>query len=200
LIRDSQGDWKIIFEENIQVERLPVNRDRIAATQTVDQLEVYLVPNVAGSQGVPVVGMSPGQVASNLSNQQEQMFNFINNWLTSWQNQDVNAYFNYYQDNFRTYNFLSTSAWEQDRMTKIVRPSYIELRMSDFEVLQETVNEAVIQFSLEYRSAYYADRTLKEVLLTRDGNGNFQISNELNRQIETLPIYRRINIAVSSIF
>jgi type II secretory pathway predicted ATPase ExeA/murein L,D-transpeptidase YafK len=164
LIRDSQGDWKIIFEENIQVERLPVNRDRIAATQTVDQLEVYLVPNVAGSQGVPVVGMSPGQVASNLSNQQEQIFNFINNWLTSWQNQDVNAYFNYYQDNFRTYNFLSTSAWEQDRMTKIVRPSYIELRMSDFEVLQETVNEAVIQFSLEYRSAYYADRTLKEVL------------------------------------
>ncbi len=72
--------------------------------------------------------------------------------------------------------------------------------MSDFEVLQETVNEAVIQFSLEYRSDYYADRTLKEVILTRDGNGNFQISNELNRQIETLPIYRRINIAVSSIF
>ena len=200
LIRDSQGEWKIIFEENIQIERLPVNRERLAATQTADQLEVYLVPTVAGSQGVPVIGMSPSQVAGNLSNQQQQMFNFISNWLTSWQNQDVNAYFNYYQDNFRAYNFLSTSAWEQDRMTKIARPSYIDLKMSDFEVLQETANEAVIQFSLEYRSAYYADRTLKEVLLTKDSRGNLQISNELNRQIETLPIYRRINNAVSSIF
>jgi hypothetical protein len=155
---------------------------------------------VESSQGVPIVGMSPEQVAGNLSEQQQQMFNFINNWLISWQDQDVNAYFNHYQDNFMTYNFLSTNAWEQDRMTKINRPSYIELRMSDFEVLQETANEAVIQFSLEYRSAYYADRTLKEVLLTRDNNGNLQISNELNRQIETLPIYRRINNAVSSIF
>ena len=200
LIRDSQGEWKIIFEENIQIERLPVNRERLAATQTADQLEVYLVPTVAGSQGVPVIGMSPSQVAGNLSNQQQQMFNFISNWLTSWQNQDVNAYFNYYQDNFRAYNFLSTSAWEQDRMTKIARPSYIDLKMSDFEVLQETANEAVIQFSLEYRSACYADRTLKEVLLTKDSRGNLQISNELNRQIETLPIYRRINNAVSSIF
>lgn len=200
LIRDSQGEWKTIFEENIQIERLPVNRERLAATQTADQLEVYLVPTVAGSQGVPVIGMSPSQVAGNLSNQQQQMFNFISNWLTSWQNQDVNAYFNYYQDNFRAYNFLSTSAWEQDQMTKIARPSYIDLKMSDFEVLQETANEAVIQFSLEYRSAYYADRTLKEVLLTKDSRGNLQISNELNRQIETLPIYRRINNAVSSIF
>jgi len=72
--------------------------------------------------------------------------------------------------------------------------------MSDFEVLQETANEAVLQFSLEYRSAYYADRTLKEILLTRDRSSNLQISNELNRQIETMPIYRRINNVVSSIF
>ena len=200
LIRDNQGEWKIIFEEDIQVERLPVNRNRVAATQASDQLDVYLVPVVSSSAGVPVAGAASEQLVGNLSNQQQQMFNFINNWLTSWQNQDVNDYFNHYQDNFRAFNFLSTSAWEQDRITKISRPSYIELRMSDFEVLQETANDAVIQFSLEYRSAYYADRTLKEVLLTRDRNGNLKIANELNRQIETLPIYRRINNAVSSIF
>jgi hypothetical protein len=200
LIRDNQGEWKIIFEENIQVERLPVNRNRVAATQASDQLDVYLVPVVSSSAGVPVAGAASEQLVGNLSNQQQQMFNFINNWLTSWQNQDVNDYFNHYQDNFRAFNFLSTSAWEQDRITKISRPSYIELRMSDFEVLQETANDAVIQFSLEYGSAYYADRTLKEVLLTRDRNGNLKIANELNRQIETLPIYRRINNAVSSIF
>ncbi|PCJ42793.1 MAG: hypothetical protein COA71_04635 [SAR86 cluster bacterium] len=198
LVRDSQGEWKIIFEENIQVERRAVNR--VASAQVDDQLDVYLVPSVGSTQSVPVIGMSPGQVAGNLSNRQQQMFNFVNNWLTTWQNQDVDAYFNYYQDNFSTYNFLSPGLWEQDRITKIRRPSYIELRMSDFEVLQETANEAVIQFSLEYRSAYYADRTLKEVLLTRDRNGNLQISNELNRQIETLPIYRRMNNVVSSIF
>lgn len=200
LVRDNQGEWKIIFEENIQVERLPVNPNRIAERESSDRLDVYLVPTVSSSVGVPVVGVASEQLAGNLSNQQQQMFNFINSWLTSWQNQDVNDYFNYYEDNFRAFNFLSPSAWEQDRITKISRPSYIELRMSDFEVLQETANDAVIQFSLEYRSAYYADRTLKEVLLSRDRNGNLKISNELNRQIETLPIYRRINNAVSSIF
>jgi len=199
LIRDEQGEWKIIFEENIQVERLPIDRSRIAGSQAEDRLDVYLVPAQV-SQGVPVVGASSEQVAGNLNNQQQQLFNFINNWLASWQNQDVNDYFNHYEDDFRAFNFLSTTALEQDRITKISRPSYIELRMSDFEVLQETMNEAIIQFSLEYRSAYYADRTLKEVLLTRDANGNLQISNELNRQIETLPIYRRINNAVSAIF
>ncbi len=198
LIRDEQGEWKIIFEENIQVERLPIDRSRIAGNQAEDRLDVYLVPAQV-SQGVPVVGASSEQVAGNLNNQQQQLFNFINNWLASWQNQDVNDYFNHYEDDFRAFNFLSTTAWEQDRITKISRPSYIELRMSDFEVLQETMNEAIIQFSLEYRSAYYADRILKEVLLTRDANGNLQISNELNRQIETLPIYRRINNAVSAI-
>jgi MSHA biogenesis protein MshM len=198
LIRDDRGEWKIIFEENIQVERLPLNR--VAGEQRPDQQEVYLVPVITSPQSVPVVGMTPGQVAGNLNDRQQQMFNFVNNWLITWQNQDVEGYLDYYQDNFRAYNFLSSSAWEQDRITKIRRPSYIELRMSDFEVLQETANEAVIQFSLEYRSAYYADRTLKEILLTRDSNGNLQISNELNRQIETLPIYRRMNNVVSAIF
>lgn len=198
LVRDDQGEWKIIFEENIQVERMPVNQ--IARAQRVDQLEVYLVPTMGSLESVPVVGMTLDQVTTDLSNRQRQMFNFVNNWLTSWQNQDVNAYLDHYQNNFRAYDFLNTSAWEQDRVTKISRPSYIELRMSDFEVLQETNNEAVIQFSLEYRSAYYADRTLKEILLTRDSSGNLQISNELNRQIETLPIYRRMNNVVSSIF
>jgi MSHA biogenesis protein MshM len=198
LMQDEQGEWKIIFEENIQVERLPVNR--VAGEPRPDRQPVYLVPAVSSPGSVPVIGMSPGQVAGNLSNRQEQMFNFVNNWLITWQNQDVEAYLDYYQDNFRAYNFMSSSAWEQDRITKISRPSYIELRMSDFEVLQETTNEAVIQFSLEYRSAYYADRTLKEILLTRDNNGNLQISNELNRQIETLPIYRRMNNVVSAIF
>lgn len=198
LVRDEQGEWKIIFEENIQIERMPVNQ--IARTQRADRLEVHLVPTMGSLESAPVVGMTLGQETTDLSNRQRQMFNFVNNWLTSWQNQDVNAYFDHYQNNFRAYDFLTTSAWEQDRLTKISRPSYIELRMSDFEVLQETDNEAVIQFSLEYRSAYYADRTLKEILLTRDNRGDLQISNELNRQIETLPIYRRMNNVVSAIF
>ncbi len=54
-----------------------------------------------------------------------------------------------------------------------------------------------MQFSLEYRSAYYADRTLKEVLLRPDQSGNFRIANELNRLVELLPIYRRIESALA---
>lgn len=82
-------------------------------------------------------------------------------------------------------------------MLKISRPSYIELSMTDFEILRESSQEALVQFSLEYRSGYYADRTLKEVLLRRDQRGNFRIANELNRQVELLPIYRLIESALA---
>ena len=198
LIKNAQGEWKIIFEENIQVERLPVNR--LAAGQAVDRQPVYLVPPATAAQTGTVVSVPPRQRPANLSATQEQFYIFVNEWLAAWQSQDVNTYFNHYQDNYRGFEFPNPRAWEQDRITKISRPSYIDLRISDFEILQETANDAVVQFSLEYRSAYYADRTLKEVLLTRDANGNLQISNELNRQVQTLPIYRRINNALTAIF
>ena len=194
LIRDAQGEWKIIYEGNVQVERIPVNR---VAGSSTNRLPVYLIPQYSDSPEVPATPAEPGATVSNLNDDQEQLFDFVNNWLVAWQNQDVNEYFNHYRSNFRGFNFTSPQAWEQDRMVKITRPSYIDLRLSDFEVVMETANDAVVQFSLEYRSPYYADRTRKEILLTRDARGNLQIANELNRQVEVLPIYRRVNNALA---
>ena len=195
LIRDPQSGWKIIHEENLQVQRLPVNRP--ASEQVPDRLQVILSPQLLSASEVPAIDMSPGTSAGNLDSEQLNLFNFVNDWLVAWQRQDINAYFNHYQDNYRGFNFTTPQAWEQDRMLKISRPSYIELSMSDFEILRESSQEALVQFSLEYRSAYYADRTLKEVLLRRDQRGNLRIANELNRQIELLPIYRRIESALA---
>jgi len=191
LIRDESGVWKIVHEENLQVQRLPINR--LASAPAPDRLQVFLSPQISTSPAVPVLESSPGIVSASLNPDQERLFNFVNNWLLAWQDQDVNAYFNHYQENFRGFNFTSPQAWEQDRIVKISRPSYIELRMTDFEILMESSQDALIQFSLEYRSAYYADRTLKEVLLRKDRRGNLYIANELNRQVELLPIYRRVN-------
>jgi hypothetical protein len=195
LIRDPQQGWKIVHEENLQVQRLPVNRQ--LTDPAPDRLQVILSPQLTASSSIPTVNMSPGTIPGNLGTDAQNLFNFVNDWLVAWQRQDINAYFNHYQENYRGFNFTTPQAWEQDRMLKISRPSYIELSMTDFEILRESSQEALVQFSLEYRSAYYADRTLKEVLLRRDQRGNFRIANELNRQVELLPIYRRIESALA---
>ncbi len=82
--------------------------------------------------------MSPGTIPGNLAADAQNLFNFVNDWLVGLQRKDINAYFNHYQENYRGFNFTTPQAWEQDRMLKISRPSYIELSMTDFEILRES--------------------------------------------------------------
>ena len=103
-----------------------------------------------------------------------------------WKNQDVEGYFRHYHDDFRPANFDSMSDWRADRMRKINEKRFIDIAFNDIEILDEDENTARIRFWLSYASSFYLDRTLKEVVLSRDETGILQ---ERNLAVEIIPFY-----------
>lgn len=113
----------------------------------------------------------------------------INAWLSAWQNQDLERYFNQYHDNFMPIYQDSVEAWREERIRNISRPRYIEIEMDDLRVLNSSDQGVLVRFWLSYVSSYYKDMTRKEILLTPASQGGFGITQERNLQVRIIPYY-----------
>jgi MSHA biogenesis protein MshM len=114
---------------------------------------------------------------------------FINNWVEAWENQDIDQYFQHYQERFESSYHNSKSMWRGDRQTKISRPNFIEIDVDGLELVNSGGAGLTVRFWLSYVSSYYKDRTLKEVLLTENGLGQLLIMQERNLEVEIIPYY-----------
>ena len=179
----NNGEWKIQDESNISVESIPMP---LASDNSLLTLEP--VQAEAGESGFAAkIRQVLSLAGRDEDNPQTAPFgSFINEWLGAWKNQDVEGYFRHYHDDFRPANFDSMSDWRADRMRKIHEKRFIDIAFNDIEILDEDENTARIRFWLSYASSFYLDRTLKEVVLSRDDTGILQ---ERNLAVEIIPFY-----------
>lgn len=112
---------------------------------------------------------------------------FTDTWLDAWQRQDVDGYFAAYHEDFSPDNTDSKQAWRQNRIRNITRPARIAIDRDAIEVVAETDQTLTIRFTFTYRSDVYADRTTKELVLARAGEGIAGILEEHSLVVEPLP-------------
>jgi type II secretory pathway predicted ATPase ExeA len=187
--RDTDGQFRILQE---------INREVTAPTRTF----VAVQPagsNQTGTRFTAVaaepiaVGMTAeNAVATPNSAQTEEINNFLLQWLTAWQNKDLNGYFRHYHPQYKSASMATVEAWRNDRILKITRPDTIHIRLEDMDIVDIDNSSSLLTLTMEYHSSFYADRTDKEMRLQRTQDGSWQITLERNIAVVTLPLARLV--------
>lgn len=128
----------------------------------------------------------------------EALEEVVRNWLAAWQNKDLDGYFGAYHTDFAPLYQGTRAAWREQRSSSITRPSAISMVLDDFSVGSKSVVGTHVSFWLEYHTATYADRTLKELVIGQDLDGRLRILQEINRQVTTLTPSGLLNSADTS--
>ncbi|MEY4642621.1 MAG: hypothetical protein RLZZ227_2615 [Pseudomonadota bacterium] len=155
-----------------------------AAIATDESADTSIVSVAAGLEATPEVQLQPLDAGLVEAGPTMSVEAFLADWAQHWQSRDVDAYLESYDDSFVPPQGLTRSAWEEQRRNVIGNAQDLVISVD----LPEFNNEAqdgmrFVRFWLNYRSATYADRTLKEVLLV-PVNGTWRIRVETNLRTE----------------
>ncbi len=89
----------------------------------------------------------------------------LNGWAAAWSAQDVDAYLGFYSSDFRPSGKPSRARWEAQRRTRLKRPKWIKVRLSDIKLRPRDDGTLTATFVQEYRSNTYKDRVKKSITL-----------------------------------
>jgi Tetratricopeptide repeat/TPR repeat len=97
-------------------------------------------------------------------------------WASAWARKDMPGYFAAYAKEFDPGK--SRSDWEADRKLKIAgKPGPISVKVSDFNVVEESADKAVIKFRQAYSGGALNVTSLKTLNMVKSG-GQWQIVRE----------------------
>jgi hypothetical protein len=187
--RDTDGQFRILQEINREVTtptRTLVTGQPAAGNQAGTRF------TAVAAEPIPVGMTAENGVTSVGSAQSEEINNFLLEWLTAWQNKDLNGYFRHYHPQYKSASMTSVEAWRNDRILKITRPDTIHIRLENMDIVDLSNNSSQLNLTMEYHSSFYADRTEKELRLQRTPEGSWQITLERNTAVVTLPLARLV--------
>jgi len=114
-----------------------------------------------------------------------QLMEAISSWAGAWQSQISDLYISHYVIYYKPQEFESREEWVENRLTRLIVPEYINLRLLDFELIELSDNEATVRFTLIYERPGYSDQTYKE-LVFQGASGFWLIKEENNLETDVL--------------
>jgi murein L,D-transpeptidase YafK len=93
---------------------------------------------------------------------------WFNQWRTTWENQDLEAYINNYSDRFSSPPFNKTT-WLAHKQKLKDRYSYVKVSVSEPNILQ-TRKQYIVQFVQSYESDQHKDIGIKTLYLLKEQN------------------------------
>jgi len=102
-------------------------------------------------------------------------------WAKAWATKDAASYLAHYHPQFKPSHGLSRSSWEEQRKQRIAKPRFIEIEITDAEIIVEGETQAKIEFLQTYRSNTYNDESRKYLRMKKDGN-DWKIVREVSLQ------------------
>ena len=104
------------------------------------------------------------------------LVNQIIGWAKAWGEKDLDAYLGYYSSQHKL-DFPSHEAWIEYRKKRILRPGFIRIEVSNFQIRAQSSNSATIDFEQSFNSLAYSDRVIKRIRLNRI-DSKWKISDE----------------------
>jgi len=98
-------------------------------------------------------------------------------WSVAWSAQSIDMYLSFYHDNYQPAKGLSRAKWVNSRRVRLKNPRWIKVALSDFNVIKNTGQQAVVNFKQSYQSNSFRDVSLKQMVLLNTDNG-WQILRE----------------------
>ena len=114
-------------------------------------------------------------------NDNEIVQEIIIKWANSWAKKDLDGYFSYYSEDFKSSYFDDFDLWKTDREKRIKNKENININITkisiDFEI--DTLEKAIAIFEQNYDSEGYADTVTKKLIFIKNKNKWQIISEEL---------------------
>ena len=114
-------------------------------------------------------------------NDNEIVQEIIINWANSWAKKDLDGYFSYYSEDFKSSYFDDFDLWKADREKRIKNKENININITkisiNFEI--DTLEKAIAIFEQNYDSEGYADTVTKKLIFLKNKNKWQIISEEL---------------------
>jgi len=111
----------------------------------------------------------------------DEVITALQGWAAAWSAQDVELYLSFYNKQFIPENGTPRQIWVTQRQSRLLKPRWIEVRLSNFLFEQQADDQAEVKVTQMYRSDSFQDKSKKKFLLKRSEDG-WQILNESNFQ------------------
>lgn len=155
------------------VETIPATPEQTPAPQLDIEVEVAAA---AVTPATPVIATTIVEPELTL---EESLLSRVQDWVSAWESQSMDAYFQFYHPQFEPRYQDTQIAWRANRRRVIASAESIRLELSEFQLIAEVNGAIEVQFWLAYESPSYSDSTLKK-LLFRSEAGYWLILEEIN--------------------
>jgi tetratricopeptide (TPR) repeat protein len=102
----------------------------------------------------------------------------VSNWAQAWSTANIKDYLDAYSSRFKPDDGKSFVEWENSRRVRLQTAGNTQVTVQNLHIYIDTAQQqAVAEFLQSYTSNTYSDRTVKQLLLTLEGN-NWRILAE----------------------
>ncbi|MGD2138872.1 MAG: tetratricopeptide repeat protein [Burkholderiales bacterium] len=125
------------------------------STSTNNAVAPASAASAAPATPAPAESSAPSKLpAAPQSTQQQEaaLIAAVNAWANAWSGQDLSAYLSHYAPAFDPPGQLSRSAWEQQRRSRVGRPKFIRVEVSEPAVTLKGLDRATVRFRQHYQS------------------------------------------------
>ncbi len=93
----------------------------------------------------------------------------LNQWISSWENKNLEKYFSYYIDGYTSKYFDSSIQWKKDRENRILDKNKISLEISNLSInfQIDEMETATAVFQQKYSSERYSDSVKKQIIFEK---------------------------------
>lgn len=163
-------------ESYVKALRLGVKKHTVELTlANIEQVSKKSVPRFKKRKTVIKAWNQPVITAK------DEIITVLQAWAAAWSAQDVELYLSFYNKQFLPESGIAKHTWVTQRQSRLLKPRWIEIRLSDFLFEQRTNDQAEVNVTQIYRSNSFRDKSKKKFLLKRSEDG-WQILNEMNFQ------------------
>ena len=107
----------------------------------------------------------------------ESLQQFVRQWAVAWSNQDKNAYFLHYLEDYQPRPNINHSTWKRRRTERLNAPQSISVKVSKLMAYQKNATDYDVVFHQNYQSNVFSSLVVKR-LSVRKVNNNWKIFRE----------------------
>jgi len=122
-------------------------------------------------QEVTAVAQTAEKPIETIASRKQAVEQKVRLWADAWQRQDVDGYIAAYAPEYRPNSATSHSRWKRQRASRLKKPSFINIELSELKVYLRSDKQAAVRFMQRYSSDNYSDQTHKELELIKLENG-----------------------------
>lgn len=111
----------------------------------------------------------PAAAPASKANESDAVLKAVNAWAAAWSEQSPKKYLAAYAKDFKTPNGESRSEWEDARASRLTKPKFIHVALSDTQVSLQDDSHATVTFRQAYRASHLTTSGSKTLLMVKSG-------------------------------